>query len=196
LVYNRRMSILADIIAKALPEGANVLDVGCGDGKIDSLIKADNPSIKIEGIDIFLWNKTYINVTKFDGKHIPFGDNHFDFALFIDVLHHAEDPSIILKEALRVTKQYILIKDHVKEGVFAEATLSFMDYVGNKHNGIRLPYNYLDKRGWEELYKKVGLKVEQTRDKLNLFPFPENLIFDRKLHFFSILSCNSGSKLN
>lgn len=188
-IYDRRMIILAELISSSLPQRVNLLDIGCGDGKIDYLIKCNTPSVNIQGIDILVWNRTYIDVKKFDGIHIPFDNNTFDITLFIDVLHHADDPSIILKEARRVTKQYILVKDHFNEGIFAERTLKLMDYVGNAHNGVRLPYNYLNKREWHAVYKKCGLEVERTIDRLHLFPFPLNLIFDRSLHFFSILKC-------
>jgi ubiquinone/menaquinone biosynthesis C-methylase UbiE len=189
------MNVLADMIAKVLPEDAKVLDIGCGDGKIDALIKEKKSSIKIEGIDVFERNKTYIHVTKFNGKQIPFDDNHFDVALLVDVLHHTEDPSVILKEALRVTKQSILIKDHVREGFLSEVMLRFMDYAGNRYNGPRLFYKYLNQSDWECLYKKVGLKVKQRRDRLNLYSFPLNLLFDRKLHFFAVLNCNKKEGL-
>lgn len=37
-VYDRRMEVLSDLIGNKLHEYTKILDVGCGDGKIDSLI--------------------------------------------------------------------------------------------------------------------------------------------------------------
>jgi len=189
---SRRINVLTDLIAKSLPEGSKVLDIGCGDGKIDSLIKELKPSVLIEGIDVLLRDRSFIKVTKFDGNRIPFDDDHFDFTLLIDVLHHTDDPSIILKEAKRVSKKHVLIKDHAREGFLAEATLRFMDYVGNARHGVYLPYHYLDNSEWEVLFKKTELTVAQRKDILNLYPFPAGLLFDRKLHFFAALDCHKG----
>jgi len=180
-VYNRRMDLLSDIISKYLNDREKILDIGCGDGKIDCYIM-QKKNVDIIGVDVLVRNTTYIPVQEYDGVHLPFADNSFDVILFVDVLHHIDNPLFILQEAKRVAKT-IIIKDHLHEGLLAYSTLKFMDYVGNAHYGVRLPYNYLNKTEWDSLFHEVGLKIECTDSKLNLYPFPFNLLFDRKLHF-------------
>ena len=41
----------------------------------------------------------------------------------VDVLHHTDDPMILMREAMRVTRQAILIKHHTLDGLFAGPTL-------------------------------------------------------------------------
>jgi len=193
-VYNRRKNLLSTIFSDLLHEGASVLDIGCGDGKIDYLI-TQKKDVDILGVDVLVRDKTYVPVQEFDGENLPFEDDSFDTVLFIDVLHHIDNPAAILKEAKRVARKNIIIKDHLQKGAFAFTTLKLMDYVGNAHYGVNLNYNYLKQENWNELFKEVGIEppsLEEWIDKLNLYPFPFNLIFDRKLHFVARFSFDKG----
>ena len=184
-VYDRRMEKLSSCFANSLTADSSVLDVGCGDGKIGKLIM-DKIQAHIEGIDVLVRDTTYIPVKLFDGYNIPFDNNYFDFAIIIDVLHHTDDPLRLLKEIKRVVRKKIFIKDHLLEGFLAEPTLRFMDYVGNAHYKVRLPYNYLSKDEWLKIFDDFSLSVSQWKEELNLYP-PWNLVFDRKLHFIADL---------
>jgi len=186
-VYNRRMDLLSNFISERLYVGQRILDIGCGDGKIDHLIM-QKKKVDIIGVDVLVRDTTYIPVQEYDGRALPFNDNEFDSAIFIDVLHHIDNPHDILKEAKRVTKGKIIIKDHLREGVFAYSTLKFMDYVGNAHYGVRLPNNYLNKNEWDALFHEIGLTHKGYITKLSLYPFPFNLFFDRRLHFITTLN--------
>ena len=86
-------------------------------------------------------------MTLFDGKTIPFEDNSFDLVMFVDVLHHAEDPASLLAEAARVSRKYLLLKDHVRTGLVGKWTLRLMDWFGNAQHNVVLPYNYLSEAG-------------------------------------------------
>ena len=184
MVYNHRMDAISQLISSSLTEGDKVLDIGSGDGKIASLVMQQMPSVNIEGIDLFVRKETFIKVTEFDGITIPFSDNFFNSSLLIDVLHHTDCQADLLIEAARVTRDFIIIKDHIKGGLLSETVLKIMDYTGNASHGVRLPYNYLTKDEWEELFEQTGLTSTFYKKKLKLYPFPLNLFFDRNLHFF------------
>ena len=96
---------------------------------------------------------THIAVAAFDGMHIPFDDGSVDIVSFVDVLHHTDDPLILLREAARVARRYVLIKDHLRDGLFAAQTLRFMDWVGNYGHDVVLPYNYLRRADWHRLFR-------------------------------------------
>jgi len=186
-VFNRRVRILSDYLASQFPEGAQVLDVGCGNGLIASLIMQKRPDIKIQGIDVLIRSQTYIPVTKFDGKKIPYDDSSFDVVMFVDVLHHTEDPSVLLQEAARITRKAIVLKDHTRNGLLAGPTLRFMDKVGNERHGVVLPYNYWSKQEWFNCFDKLGLKIAVWNKELGLYPPPASWVFDRSLHFIARL---------
>lgn len=186
-VYGRRIQVLVEQMCNLIPENATVLDVGCGDGNIDRLIMEKRPDIKVEGIDILQRQKTHIRVTSFDGEHIPFENDAFDVVMFIDVIHHASRQLVLLEEAKRVSKKYLLIKDHTKNGWLAYSTLKFMDWVGNRHHGVVLPYKYWTYEEWVDVIDKLSFGIEYWGSKLYLYPVPATWLFDRSLHFISLL---------
>jgi SAM-dependent methyltransferase len=183
-VHGRRVRVLATHLAALIPPRSKVLDVGCGDGTIDSLILQQRPDVFIEGIDVLVRPTAKIPVRRFDGTHIPYPDAQFDSALLVDVLHHADDPLRLLQEASRVGKS-VVIKDVFRDGFLAAATLRFMDWVGNAHHGVALPYNFWSKAEWDAAFNTVGLKRVETRGSLGLYPVPASWFFERDLHFMS-----------
>jgi len=195
-IFQRRVRVLAEHIASCLPEDSKVLDVGCGDGLLDSLIaKQHKEQLEIEGIDVLLRKNIHIPIKRFDGAHIPYEDNSFDVVIFIDVLHHSEDPQILLREAKRIARLSIVLKDHTTDNMFAAPTLRFMDWIGNAHHGVALPYNYQSKLQWEKIFTGLGLTVASWKANLNLYPLPAHWLFDRNLHFIAKLDVNKNASV-
>ena len=185
LVHTRRVGVLSRRLAALAPQGAKVLDVGCGDGLLAKLMGQLRPDISIEGIDVLVRPGTHIPVHAFDGKRIEFPDKSFDAVMFVDVLHHTNDPEILIAEAMRVARSCILIKDHTQDGILARRTLAFMDWVGNAHHGVALPYNYWPVAKWREMFSRRGLVVEAWEDRLGIYPWWARRVFERKLHFIA-----------
>ena len=175
-VHDRRVRVLAGALVDLLPANARLLDIGCGDGRLAALIRSLRPDVA---------------VTAFDGRVLPFADDTFDAVMMIDVLHHAENPAALLAEAQRVARQVVLIKDHRRNGLFADATLRFMDWVGNARHGVALPYTFWSEAQWRETFAQVGLTVEVWHTRLGLYPWPASLLFDRALHFVTRLQVRS-----
>ena len=189
-ILNRRVRVLRDAICSVLPRGARLqgVDIGCGNGILGLSITELRPEITMSGVDVHVWPQTAIPVTKYDGSRLPFEDKCVDFAILSDVLHHCESPRAVLKEAVRISRKFVVIKDHLCEHSFDKATLSFMDWFGNKGYGVALPYKYFSNAEWETIFAELGLKAEVTNTKLDLYPAPFNLLFDRKLHFVTRLA--------
>lgn len=190
-VHDRRVRVLAGALVDLLPANARLLDIGCGDGRLAALIRSLRPDVAVEGVDVLVRPETAIPVTAFDGRVLPFADDTFDAVMMIDVLHHAENPAALLAEAQRVARQVVLIKDHRRNGLFADATLRFMDWVGNARHGVALPYTFWSEAQWRETFAQVGLTVEVWHTRLGLYPWPASLLFDRALHFVTRLQVRS-----
>jgi SAM-dependent methyltransferase len=192
MVFKRRTRVLARGLCRPLAGISEILDVGCGDGTIDTLIGASMPGISLRGIDVLVRPDAKIPVEPFDGKTLPLADRSVDAVMFIDVLHHTEDPMILLREATRVARNLVLIKDHTMDGPFAYATLRFMDWVGNAHHGVALPYNYWPERRWRDAFTELHLTITHWETRLGLYQFPANLVFERGLHFIAALKPGRG----
>jgi SAM-dependent methyltransferase len=186
-VHNRRVRVLSHHLARIIPDGGRVLDVGCGDGLISREIMNQRPDLEIEGVDVMLRPITHIPATTFNGSVLPFGDDSFDYVTIVDVLHHTTDPVVILTESQRVARKGVVIKDHLREGLGAGATLRVMDWVGNRGHDVVLPYNYLSRAEWDEAFRRAGLGVVERRDELGLYPWPARYLFDRRMHFVALL---------
>ena len=187
-VKGRRARALARAIASVIPQNATVLDVGCGDGSLAQGIVALRRDIRIQGVEVTRRAQTYIPVTLFDGRHLPFTTEQFDVVLFADVLHHTEHAEQLVKEAARVARRAIVIKDHCADGFLARPTLRFMDRVGNARFGVTLPYLYLSWAEWQGLFERAGMAVDTKQTRLGLYPLPLNWVFERSLHFVARLT--------
>ena len=193
LVFSRRSRILSDTIAPLFPPSSSVLDVGSGDGTIVSLWVKRRSDIRVDGVDVLIRGQTKIPVRHIEGSCIPFADKTFDAVSFVDVLHHTHDPGALLSEAARVARKCVVIKDHYAETPFDHATLRFMDWVGNAHHGVLLPYNYKSRSAWETLFRDAGLTLLTLVHSIPLYPFPASLVFGRGLHFVAGLTPSEPS---
>ena len=187
LVFRRRVDTLASWFAQLAPKNARILDVGAGSGLLASMISGKRPDISIRGLDVLPREQSHIPVQIFDGRKIPFENGTFDIVLFVDVLHHTDDPTILLREAARVASSGVLIKDHFRKGFAARERLRFMDWVGNARFGVALPYNYWTEEQWYGAWQKIGLRPAQLVTDLKLYPALADRIFGAQLHFIAEL---------
>jgi SAM-dependent methyltransferase len=164
-LHGRRIAALAERIAAMLLPGWRVLDIGCGDGQLDALLGKAAPRLEVQGVEILPRADCAIPCQGFDGVHLPFPDGSMDCCLLVD-------------------------KDHLAENALDHATLRFMDWVANYPHGVALPYNYLSQAQWNSLYSELGLTLVRSDTELALHPFPFSALFDRKLHFVSLLRKN------
>lgn len=186
-VHGRRLRVLTARLAPLLPENSSVLDIGAGDGQLAHGLLRRRPDVTIVGIDTLVRPDAAIDVRQYDGRVIPFADGEFDAALLVDVIHHADDQAAVLNEARRVVRQCVIVKDHLRKGLLAQATLRFMDAIGNRRHGVALPYKYLSPEEWRELLQDVKLQPDVEVSRLGLYPWPASLVFERGLHFISRL---------
>ncbi|MGI6490956.1 MAG: class I SAM-dependent methyltransferase [Peptococcaceae bacterium] len=89
--------------------GKEVLEVGCGDGRMTALFQKN--ALRVTGIDssaeaIELAQKNVPGVDFLvqSGEALSFPDKMFDTVLFSLSLHHHDDPSAALSEAMRVAR--------------------------------------------------------------------------------------------
>lgn len=187
LVHGRRVRVIGELLAPLIPPRARVLDVGCGDGRVGRALLERRPDLELRGVEIRPRSGTLIPVDAYDGRTLPYADGSFDALVYVDVLHHSEQPEALLREALRVARQAVLVKDHLREGFAAGATLAFMDRVGNRGLAMPMPHNYWRRARWREAFERLGAEVDHWSGEVPLYPWPASLVFGRSLHFVARL---------
>lgn len=185
-IFTRRVKTLAGLLSELIPAGASVLDIGCGDGSVGYLIGRKR-NVRVQGLEVIARLNCRIECKIFDGQNLPLESRSVDVCLFTDVLHHTLTVKELLSEAYRVSRKYVLIKDHLCKNKIDFAILKLMDWVGNRPYGVNLVYNYQSKEKWLECLSNCKLKVIIWDDNLLLYPFPFNILFGKNLHFIALL---------
>ena len=78
-----------------------IVEIGCANGE---MLK-DYPNTT--RVDIDDW-KNIENFVCADAKDLPFKDKEFEVAVLGEILEHVPDPSVVLKEAIRVAKRLVI----------------------------------------------------------------------------------------
>lgn len=138
---------------RAVP--VDVLDVGGGQGSLGVLVRSAVPAVPLT------WD--CIDVTPssscggFNGRTLPRSNSSKDVVVFNFVLHHAADKTIsLLKEALRVSRRYVVVAEDLKGGGDAApltrtqaAQLARHEWLGTFRGGEE----------WHALFGVLGLRV-------------------------------------
>jgi methionine biosynthesis protein MetW len=90
-----------------------VLDLGCGDGLLLSLLK--EKGLRVAGLDLSdeavrrcAARGIEARAHSLEGK-LPYTDGEFDTVVLLDVLEHLYDPASVLAEAARIARQRVIV---------------------------------------------------------------------------------------
>ena len=155
--HSNRIESIVEKLIFVIPSDSKILDVGCGDGLLASRLKNELIGIDIQGVDTVEQKKKFIPVELFDGRTLPYPNKSFDVVLLMDVLHHAREPSMLLKECMRVSRKAVIIKDHTWWNPIGLGFLYLSDYISNKPKGVDLPMNFIHRSRWPELFKELEI---------------------------------------
>ena len=95
-------------LARLVPFGSRVLDLGCGDGAMLAYLQSTRGcsgyGIEIDGANLLACVQRGVNVIQLnlDQGLALFGDQSFDVVLQIDTLQHLRNAQVMLRETVRV----------------------------------------------------------------------------------------------
>jgi SAM-dependent methyltransferase len=148
-------------IARHLPFGSEVLDVGCGNGFIAHHLSALLGASTM-GIDLGQRAAAPIDYRQYDGEVFPAPDDSFDAVLLCYVLHHAQEVSVVLGEVRRVLREGGLAV------IYEDMPLTFWDrgvcWIHNRQWRARTgPCRFRSDAEWRGLFDSVGFEIVNAR---------------------------------
>ena len=99
---------IIESIARLVPEGSRVLDLGCGDGAMPDYLQrtrgCSGYGIEISDTNVLACVQRGVNVVQLnlDGGLTMFDDASFDVVLQLDTLQHLRNAETMLRETARV----------------------------------------------------------------------------------------------
>lgn len=152
----------------------SVLDLGCGDG-YDCLFFAQKgaKAIGIDRIKSPEWRKIKsrhrnISFKVADAEKLPFDSESFDLIFAKDVMHHTENPSQFLQEALRLTK---------KGGKIISIEANRYNPFSYFHMTILLGHEHFKRSEFEEIINSVSgnYHIKYFQFEAHVVPLPKYL---------------------
>jgi methionine biosynthesis protein MetW len=101
-------ALMMQAIARLVPEGARVLDLGCGDGALLAYLQAHKGctgyGVELDDANVLACAQRGVNVLQLnlDQGLSVFADQSFDVVLQIDTLQHLRNAEVMLRETARV----------------------------------------------------------------------------------------------
>lgn len=195
-IYASRLRVLVRAIVPHLRPGDRLLDVGCGVGTLAKAI-TDDPAcpegVRAEGLESHPRGGEPIPVTAYDGGRFPFDDGSFDMVTIADVLHHDHDPDRLLRECVRVSRRFVIVKDHQIKGAMAQKRVSLIDWAANAPHGVPCLYQYKTPMQWSATPGALGVDLVHEHRSMNLYPPLVNMLFGRSLQYMAVYAVKPGA---
>jgi SAM-dependent methyltransferase len=193
--HRRRISVpraerisasLAALLRREAPI-ESLLDVGSGDGWVARQLAETLAVREVRGVDVQLQPSASIAVERYDGTTLPLDDGSVDAVVLSDVLHHADDPDRLLREALRVARKAVAIKDHFAIGPLSRGVLWAMDVVGNAHSGVAVTGHYASPAQWRQRIEQAGGTLRALHWPLEIHDLPWRAVSRSELQFSALV---------
>ena len=153
-------------MARVLPRGSQVLDVGCGNGFIAHHLSAMLGS-SVVGIDVSDQTQALIDYRPFDGAHFPLANDSVDAVLLCYVLHHAQDVYGVLSEARRVLRPggLAVIYEDIPETLWDRLICWTHNLKWRKRAGA---CTFRSESEWRKVLRSAGFEVVRERQLARL----------------------------
>lgn len=148
-------------IARVIPRGSEVLDVGCGNGYIAHHLSA-LLGTRVTGIDVANSTEAPIDYQRYDGREFPAANASYDAIVLAYVLHHAQDLQSMLEEMKRVLRPggVAIIYEDLPETLWDRFICWTHDLKWRKRTGA---CTFRNEEEWRELFTHFEFHVMKQR---------------------------------
>ena len=148
-------------IARLIPRGSEVLDIGCGSGFIAHHLSA-MLGRSVVGIDLGSSAEAAIDYRRYDGRRLPVADNSCDAVTLCYVLHHAQDASVVLSEMRRVLRNggLAVIYEDIPQSLWDRGVCWIHNRQWRERTG---PCMFRLESEWRALFKSFGFEIAKER---------------------------------
>ncbi|WP_426413199.1 class I SAM-dependent methyltransferase [Bradyrhizobium ganzhouense] len=168
-------------------EVQSVLDVGCGTGRGLSWLAQEYPTLELHGIEpsvsmiaIAAKRLASADIRQGIGERLPFQDESIDVVTATGIMHHADNPALVISEMFRVARTAVLISDHnnyafggamtqrIRIGLKVCGLLKAVNFLrqGFNHRG------YSEEDGWWYPYSLFDNYTDIAKRSSRLYIFP------------------------
>jgi methionine biosynthesis protein MetW len=163
--------LIMKAVARLVPQGSRVLDLGCGDGALMDYLRSERGcsgyGVELDDAKVQACLQRGVNVLQFNLEEglSMFGDDSFDVVLQIDTLQHLRNAETMLRETVRVGKRCIVAFPN-----FAHWPNRLSVLRGRMPVTSRMPYQWYDTPNirvgtyadFELLARRNGLQLEDS----------------------------------
>lgn len=145
-----------------------IIDIGCGNCMVIKTLQENGYTCTaLDVADLSIVEN--IKVVVYDGAKMPFENQDFDAALLLTVLHHSDNPELVLKETARIAKKIVIIEDIYSNKIQQYLTY-FMDTLVNLGHS-NMTYQNKSDAEWKQVFEALQLKLvaESSRPVLLFF---------------------------
>ncbi len=160
LGLDKRAEFFTKIFENHLKPSSRILDIGGGWGFYAEPLQKRGYEVTV--LDVVKPGFQRAPVVIYPGGKMPFEDGAFDAAILVTMLHHTPDPEAILKEAMRVAKNRVIVVEDIYNHGLGRFWTILRDQLYN-FEFFGHPCNFKTRAQWQETFKKLGLKLREEK---------------------------------
>lgn len=193
---------VVNLIEPIVNKGTTILEVGCSVGHLLRTLSKLEMDFKYTGVDIDPYAVSRGNfeldrirfkgissaqLIEADVNQLPFENKSFEIVISLNVLEHLNEPGKAIRELLRCTNRYLVLRTLVSDQTFIVKEVRNTDHatLGYDHLELPLPGNELDNLGepkvfvYQNVYSKALLsQILKSENDIKKWQIFEDTMFD------------------